>query len=78
MCKNDIRHQFNVYTSKTPVFVCFAIFKYQLQFCLTLNCYISSVVNCWKTSVSIMFGFSSPVVLFLSLLEIERLVVKTV
>lgn len=59
MCKNDIRYQFNVYTSKKTVFVCFAIFKYQLQFCL------SSVMSMWKNSVSWLV-FLPPFVSFLS------------
>lgn len=57
MCKNDIKHRFNVYTSKETVFVCFAIFKYQLQ-SVSLNRDTSSVVD--RVDVFSHFAFFLP------------------
>lgn len=73
MCKNDIRHQFNVYTSKKTVFVCFAIFKYQLQL---------SVISgeCVEDFCQYHILFFSPLCLVFirkKLLVIERLLVKS-
>lgn len=49
----------NLMFTKKTVFVCFAIFKYQLQFRL------SSVASVWKTFVSIVFYFFFPIHLIL-------------